>query len=67
MRPGLGLLVARHRSAYPKAALRVTQKKTGAVRSRSVICVCARLLSGDKWRLAEFQRDTINRLSGYAL
>jgi len=47
MRLGMGLLIARHRSAYPKAAERVAQKKTGAVRSRSVTCECAQLLPGD--------------------
>ena len=42
-----GLDFARHRSAYPKAAERVAQKKTGALRSRSINCECAQLLPGD--------------------
>ena len=34
--------------AYQKAAERMAQKKTGAVRSRSVNCECAQLLPGDR-------------------
>jgi hypothetical protein len=47
MRPGIWLVIARHRSAFQKAAERVAQKKTGAVRSRSLNCECAQLLPGD--------------------
>jgi hypothetical protein len=43
-----GLVVARHHSAYPKAAERMIQKKVGATRSRSVNCVCTQLLPSDE-------------------
>lgn len=45
---GMGLIIAHNPSAYRKAAERVAQKKTGAVRSRSVNCECAQLLPGDR-------------------